>query len=50
MKFKIVALIIILLLFFTDYALIVIAHRADERAERMYRRWKNERSNHKADK
>ena len=40
MIFKIIALIVITLLLVTDYALLVIAHDADERAERMYRAWK----------
>ena len=50
MMFKITALIIIALLLVTDYAFLVIASRAEERAERMYRRWKSERSDSKADK
>lgn len=50
MIFKIIALAIILLLLVMDYALLVVAHRADERAERMYRRWKDERSNSVPDK
>ena len=50
MIFKIIALVVIVLLLVTDYALLVIAHDADERAERMYRRWQDERSNSKADK
>ena len=45
MTFKIVALGIIALLLVTDYAMLVVAHRADERAERMYKRWQDERSN-----
>ena len=49
MTFKIVALIIIALLLVTDYAVLVVASRADERAERMYRRWKSERSDSEAD-
>lgn len=50
MIFKIVALVIIGGLLVMDYALMVTAHRADDRAEEMYRRWKDERSNSKADK
>ena len=50
MRFKIVALVIIALLLIMDYALMVTAHRADERAEEMYRRWKDERGNSKTDK
>ena len=30
------------------YALMVMAHEADERAERMYERWKSERSDREA--
>lgn len=40
MIFKIIALAIIIILLVMDYALLVIAHDADERAERMYRAWK----------
>jgi type II secretory pathway component PulJ len=40
MTFKIVALVIIALLLVTDYAMLVVASRADERAERMYEEWK----------
>ena len=50
MIFKIVALVIIGGLLVMDYALMVTAHRADERAEEMYRRWKDERGNSKTDK
>lgn len=46
---KIVILIALLLLVLLEYALMVVAHDADERAEEMYRRWKDERSNSKAD-
>lgn len=46
MIFKITALVIILILLVTDYAFLVIASRAEERANRMYERWKDERSNH----
>ena len=42
MTFKIIALIVIAALLITDYALVVMAHRADERAERMYEEWKEE--------
>jgi len=38
--FKITALVIILILLVTDYAMLVIASRVDERADRMYRKWK----------
>lgn len=50
MTFKIIALVVITILLVMDYALMVTAHRADERAERMCKRWKDERSNNKADK
>ena len=40
MRFKIILLIIIVILLVMDYALLVIAHDADEKAERMYRAWK----------
>ena len=42
MIFKITALVIILILLVTDYAFLVIASRAEERADRMYREWKEE--------
>lgn len=48
--FKIIALVIIALLLVTGYSLMVMAHRADERAERMYKRWQDERSNRKNDR
>lgn len=44
MTFKIIALIVIAILLVLDYAMLVVASRAEERAERMYRRWKSERS------
>lgn len=40
--YKIVALVIILLLLVTGYALLVIAGKEEEKAERMYRKWKRE--------
>ena len=49
MIFKIIALVIITILLVLDYALVVIAHEADERADEMYRRWKSERSDREAD-
>lgn len=49
MIFKIIALVIITILLVLDYALMVIAHEADERADEMYRRWKDERSDREAD-
>lgn len=39
-----IILIGLLLLILLEYSLCVITHDADERAERMYRRWKSERS------
>ena len=50
MTFKIIALIVIAILLVLDYAMLVVASRADERAERMYRRWKSERGNSTPDK
>ena len=50
MIFKIIALAIIIGLLVMDYALLVIAHDADERAEKMYKRWQDERSNNQVDK
>lgn len=50
MIFKMVALAIIALLLVMNYAVLVVASRAEERAERMYRRWKSERSNSTPDK
>ena len=51
MIFKIIALVVITILLVMDYALLVVASRADDRAERMYRKWReeNERSNREAD-
>ena len=40
MTFKIIALVIITILLVTDYAMLVVASKADERADRMYRAWK----------
>ena len=50
MTFKIIALIVITILLVLDYALLVVAHDADERAERMYKEWKDERDNSENDK
>lgn len=49
MIYKIIALVIIALLLVADYAMLVVASRAEERAERMYRRWKSERGNSEID-
>ena len=46
---KIVILIGLLMLVLLEYSLCVVSHDADERAEEMYRRWKSERSDRKAD-
>ena len=46
---KIVILIGLLLLVLLEYSLCVVSHEADERAEEMYRRRKDERGNSKAD-
>lgn len=40
---KIIALIIIALLLALSYSLLVIASKEEERSERMYRKWKEER-------
>ena len=40
MIYKIVALCIVAILLVVNYAAFVAASRADERAERMYREWK----------
>ncbi len=52
MTFKIIALVIITILLVTDYAMLVVASRAEERAQRMYRKWReaNERSNSEINK
>ena len=42
MIFKIVALVIILLLLVADYVLLIEASRSEERAKRMYRKWKDQ--------
>ena len=42
MIWKMIALLIICLLMVMCYALMVMAHDADERAERMYRKWKEQ--------
>lgn len=41
-------LIGLLLLVLLEYSLCVVSHDADERAEEMYRRWKDERSDREA--
>ena len=42
MIWKMIALLIICLLMVMCYALMAMAHEADERAERMYRKWKEQ--------
>ena len=43
MRYVIFALLVIIcILMFVAYSLIVMAHDADERAERMYRKWREE--------
>lgn len=43
MTFKIVLLVIIAVQLVVGYSLLSIAGKADEKAERMYRKWKEER-------
>lgn len=43
MYVKIILLIIIALLLVLDYALVIIAHDAEEDAEQMYQQWKEDR-------
>ena len=47
---KTAILIGLLLLVLLEYSLCVVSHDADERAEEMYRRWKDERGNNQTDK
>lgn len=42
MIYKIIALAIILLLLVADYVLLIEASRSEERAKRMYRKWKDQ--------
>lgn len=42
MIWKIIALSIIVLLLVADYAMLVVAHKADEQAKRMYKLWKEQ--------
>ena len=45
MKWIVMVLLMALcVLLLIGYALLVMAHEADERAERMYRKWKEERN------
>lgn len=50
MIYKIIALGIVVLLLIICESLMVVAKRSDERAERIYRRWKSERSDSTPDK
>lgn len=47
---KILLIIGLVLLVLLDYAMCCISHDADEKAERMYKRWQDERSNRKNDR
>ena len=40
--FIMILLAVILVLMILGYALLVVAHEADERADRMYKKWKEE--------
>ena len=42
MIFKIIALVVITILLVMDYALLVVASRADERAEEFWKEWEDE--------
>lgn len=50
MIYKIVALCIVVFLIVVCESLMITAKRADEEAERMYKRWQDERSNRKNDR
>ena len=45
MIFKIIALGIIVMLIVANYAMLIVAHKADEQAERMYKLWEEQRKN-----
>lgn len=45
MIFKIIALGIILMLIVANYAMLIVAHKADEQAERMYKLWEEQNEN-----
>lgn len=47
MIWKIIALSIIVLLLVADYAMLIVAHKADKQAERMYKLWKEQNENNK---
>lgn len=42
MIFKIIALVVITILLVMDYALLVVASRADERAEEFWKEWEDD--------
>ena len=46
---KILLIVGLLLLVLIEYSMCVISHDAYERAERMYERWNDERSNNKTE-
>ena len=48
MIFKIIALVVITILLVMDYALLVVASRAEERSERIYREWKEKKEKERA--
>ena len=45
MIFKIIALGIIVMLIVANYAMLIVAHKADEQAERMYKLWEEQNEN-----
>ena len=47
MKILLIAGLLVLVLI--EYSMCVASHRADEQAARMYKRWKDERSNNKTE-
>ena len=45
MIFKIIALGIIVMLIVANYVMLIVAHKADEQAERMYKLWEEQNEN-----
>lgn len=45
MIFKIIALGLVLMLIVANYAMLIVAHKADEQAERMYKLWEEQNEN-----
>lgn len=45
MIFKIIALGLVVMLIVANYAMLIVAHKADEQAERMYKLWEEQRKN-----